>query len=169
MAKMHKLFTDYRLDLCCIFFCLHFIFPMPDFKSLGPTDFWFGGSAWPGEFTAASLMIPLGNLLALNYWLYLTKQRKNSIFCNSLQGGQSPMERAVSAFNFVIENKGIEHFKPPRELLDTPLFAVYGYDVVLFLLFILVTFLVLSWQCLKFSVKLCCGSKKTKLEWKNEL
>ena len=39
MAKMHKLFTDYRLDLCCIFFCLHFIFPMPDFKSLGPTDF----------------------------------------------------------------------------------------------------------------------------------
>ena len=74
------------------------------------------------------------------------------------------MERAVSAFNFVIENKGIEHFKPPRELLDTPLFAVYGYDVVLFLLFILVTFLVLSWQCLKFSAKLCCGSKKTKLE-----
>jgi len=82
----------------------------------------------------------------------------------SLQGGQSPMERAVSAFNFVLENKGIEYFKPPRELLDTPLYAVYGYDVVLFLLFIVVTFFVLSWQCLKFSFKLCCGSKKTKLE-----
>ena len=88
MAKMHKLFTDYRLDRCCIFFCLHFVFSMANCKSLGPMDFliWNWGSGWLGKFTAASFRNPLGNFKTSNIDYYLNKQRKEQHFLQQPSG-----------------------------------------------------------------------------------
>ena len=89
--------------------------------------------------------------------------KTHKIFVDNRLSGMAPMERGVSAINYVIENpEAAEYMKPHKDVLTMPFYQEHGYDIVLFLIIVSFLILITAWKSIKLFGKLCNGVRKDK-------
>ena len=75
------------------------------------------------------------------------------VFVDRGISGQSPMQRAVSAVDYVLKSKGASLIKVNRDIQALPFFVVHGYDIAFSVTVITISVFVFILKV----CHLCCG------------